>query len=61
MSDASTASGSSTLRPGLAFHVGELLARTGGERFELVKIVPAENENFRAYLVVRPLKLAELG
>jgi len=41
--------------PRLAFQPGELLARTGGERFELLRIVPAENENFRAYLVVTPL------
>jgi hypothetical protein len=35
------------------FQAGESLARRDDERFELVKIVPAENENFRAYLVVR--------
>jgi hypothetical protein len=35
------------------FRAGESLARRDDERFELVKIVPAENENFRAYLVVR--------
>ena len=35
------------------FEAGESLVRRNDERFELVKIVPAENENFRAYLVVR--------
>ena len=43
----------------LAFEPGESLARTGGERFELLKVVPAENENFRAYLVVMSRDLAE--
>ena len=37
----------------LTFAVGELLSRRGEKRFEVVNIVPAENENFRAYLVVR--------
>jgi len=41
--------------PRLVFQPGELLARSGGERFELLKVVAAENENFRAYLVVTPL------
>jgi hypothetical protein len=31
-----------------------MLARIGGEHFELVEIIPAVNENFRGYLVVRP-------
>jgi hypothetical protein len=34
------------------FQVGEMLRRADGEWFELREIVPAENENFRAYLVV---------
>ncbi len=37
----------------LEFRDGELLARAAGERFELVRQVEAENENFRAYLIVR--------
>lgn len=39
----------------LEFEAGESLARRDEERFELVTIVPAENENFRAYLVVRDM------
>jgi hypothetical protein len=35
------------------------LRRAAGERFELREIVAAENENFRAYLVVAPLDHAE--
>lgn len=38
----------------LTFAAGELVAWKG-ERFEVVKVVPAENENFRAYIVVRPV------
>ena len=37
----------------VAFTVGERLARVPDERYELVQVVAAENENFRAYLVVR--------
>lgn len=37
----------------LTFTVGETLARAG-ERFGLVRVVAPENENFRAYLIVRP-------
>lgn len=37
----------------LAFQPGELIDRGTGERFELVNVVAPENENFRAYLVVR--------
>ena len=39
-----------------AFQVGEQLARIPAERYVLVNVVPAENENFRAYLVVRQLR-----
>jgi hypothetical protein len=41
--------------PRLAFAVGETLARRPTERYEITRVVPAEdNEPFRAYLVVRP-------
>ncbi len=40
----------------LAFQVGEEFARIPAERFTLVNVVEAENENFRAYLIVRPLQ-----
>jgi hypothetical protein len=40
----------------IAFQVGEQLARIPAERYVLVNVVPAENENFRAYLVVRQLR-----
>jgi hypothetical protein len=40
----------------LIFRVGESLMRAAGEWFELREIVPAENENFRAYLVVQQLQ-----
>jgi hypothetical protein len=39
----------------LAFRPGETLSRSSGERFELVNVVEPENENFQAYLIVRPL------
>ena len=39
-----------------AFKVGEQLARIPDERYELVNVVAAANENFRAYLVVRQLR-----
>jgi len=39
----------------LAFEPGETLSRASGERFELVNVVEPENENFRAYLIVRRL------
>jgi hypothetical protein len=44
----------------LAFHPGETLARGAGERFELVNVVEPENENFRAYLIVRRLDVQGL-
>ena len=37
----------------LAFASGEVIGRRAGEEFEIVNVVEAENENFRAYLVVR--------
>jgi hypothetical protein len=37
----------------LAFQPGETIERGADERLELVTVVPPENENFRAYLVVR--------
>jgi hypothetical protein len=45
--------------PRLAFEPGETLSRASGERFELVNVVEPENENFRAYLIVRQLRRAE--
>jgi hypothetical protein len=39
----------------LAFEPGDTLSRASGERFELVNVVEPENENFRAYLIVRRL------
>jgi hypothetical protein len=40
----------------LAFQPGESLSRASGERFELVNVIEPENENFRAYLIVRRLE-----
>jgi hypothetical protein len=37
----------------LSFAVGEILARGTDERYELVRTVEPENENFRGYLIVR--------
>ncbi len=39
----------------LTFAPGESIERQGGEHFVVVNIVEPENENFRAYVVVRPL------
>lgn len=39
------------------FRVGEILERLGGEQFLLVNVLPAINENFRGYLVVRTQNL----
>ena len=40
--------------PRLAFQVGETLARSPGERYQITRVVPAEDgEQFRAYLIVR--------
>ena len=38
------------------FAVGEKLARSPDERFEVVNIVEPENDNFRAYVIVRRLE-----
>jgi hypothetical protein len=40
------------------FQLGEVLSGAAGERFELREIVPAEDENLKAYLVVSRLDLA---
>ena len=37
----------------LTFSPGEQIGRADGERFVVVNVVQPENENFRAYLVVR--------
>ena len=37
----------------LAFQPGESIGRGPDERLELVDVVAPENENFRAYLIVR--------
>lgn len=39
--------------PRLTFASGESIARAGRERFVVVNMIKPENENFRAYLVVR--------
>ena len=42
----------------LSFAAGETIARRAGERFEVLRLVEPENENFRAYLIVRRTHLA---
>lgn len=37
----------------LTFGVGETISRGNGECFRVLRIVEPENENFRAYLIVR--------
>ena len=37
----------------LTFATGESIGRAGGERFTVVNVIEPENENFRAYVVVR--------
>jgi len=37
----------------LTFAVGEELSRRSGERYVVAAMVEPENENFRAYIVVR--------
>jgi hypothetical protein len=37
----------------VTFAVGEELSRRSGERFVVTALVEPENENFRAYIVVR--------
>lgn len=38
----------------LTFAPGESIARAGREQFVVVNVVEPENENFRAYVIVRP-------
>jgi hypothetical protein len=46
--------------PRLAFQVGETLARRASERYEIARVVPAEDgEPFRAYLIVRGLGVSD--
>lgn len=42
----------------LAFDPGETIGRTTGERFELVNVVAPENEDVRAYLIVRRFSMS---
>ena len=37
----------------LTFAVGEPITPRAGEQYEVVRLVEPENENFRAYVVVR--------
>ena len=39
----------------LAFPPDESISRVTGERFVIVNVVEPENENFRAYLIVRQI------
>jgi hypothetical protein len=41
----------------LTFAPGELIARRAGEGFEVVNVVEPENENFRAYVIIRQADL----
>jgi len=41
------------ISPRLTFAVGEEISRRAGERYVVTALVDPENENFRAYLVVR--------
>ena len=41
----------------MTFQPGETIGRAGGASLELVKVVAPENENFRAYLVVRRVSM----
>ena len=40
--------------PRLVFAPGEVIDRAGRKRYLVVKMVEPQNENFRAYIVVRP-------
>jgi hypothetical protein len=44
----------------LAFTPGETITRRAGERYEVLRQVKPENENFRAYLIVRRTDVASL-
>lgn len=37
----------------LVFQPGEMIGRQSDEQLELINVVAPENENFRAYLIVR--------
>jgi catalase (peroxidase I) len=37
----------------LTFAAGEMIARHAEEQFEVVNVVEPENDNFRAYVIVR--------
>jgi hypothetical protein len=41
--------------PRLVFAPGEEIVRARGERFLVARTVEPENENFRAYVIVRPM------
>lgn len=41
------------ISPRLTFAVGEEISRRAGERYVVTALVEPENENFRAYIVVR--------
>ena len=41
------------ISPRLTFAVGEEISRRVGERYVVTALVEPENENFRAYIVVR--------
>ena len=42
--------------PRLAFQVGEVIGRRGGERFAILRVIEAPpEESFRGYLVVKML------
>jgi len=40
----------------LTFAAGEEIVRRAGERFEIVNLVEPENDNFRAYVIVRRIE-----
>jgi hypothetical protein len=42
----------------LTFGAGETIARRAGELFEIVNVVEPENDNFRAYVIVRRAEAA---
>lgn len=41
------------ISPRLTFAVGEEISRRSGERYVVTALVEPENDNFRAYIVVR--------
>ena len=44
----------------LMFAAGETITRRAGERYEVLRQVKPENENFRAYLIVRRTDVASV-